>query len=260
VKTWLLDAIDQIALGEYLASSPLSCGTRFGLIAVDNSVEFMLIAYVEAFKQLVGGHKAGGISKNEWRQIKRNFEDLLAKVCSLEPNLGQHQHDINRFHVLRNGLYHSGAPTTVSRSRVLEYSGLARDVLDILFSISFTEAEWDAYVSKVGETLVSGKSAANIRRSVSFELADDIVRFSTSDQPSAAKSVALSLYGFGVLVGKQPESQDLLRSVALSGYPMTRKVLSARVSDLRREGWIRKDRFQITAKGLRNLQKEYILS
>ena len=260
MKSWLLDAIEQVALGEYLASSTLSCGTRFGLIAVDNSIEFMLIAYVEAFRQLVGGHKQGGIPKKRWVKVKRNFEDLLAEVCSLETKLGQHQDEINRFHGLRNDLYHSGTPTTVSPSRVLEYSELARDALDILFSISFTDAEWAAHVSKVGESLVSGKSAAKVRRSVSFELVNDIVRFSTSDQPPAAKSVALSVYGFGVLVGKQPERQDLLRSVAMSGYPLTKNVLSARVSDLRKEGWIRKDRLQITAKGLRNLQKEFLLT
>jgi len=260
VKAWLFDATEQIVLGHYLASSRLSCGTRFGLIAVDNSIEFMLIAYVQVFRRLVGGHRPGGIPQNTWRQIKRNFEDLLAKVCSLEPNLAQHQDDINRFHDLRNGLYHSGIPTTVARSRVLEYSEIARGALDILFSISFTDAEWDAHVSKVGESLLSGKSAAKIRRSVSFELVNDIVRFSTPDTPSAAKSVALSIYGFGVLVGQQPEREELLRSVAISGYPMAKHVLNARISDLRKEGWIRKDRLQITGKGLTNLQKHFLLT
>ena len=68
MKSWLIDAIDQIALGEYLAESSISCGQRFGLIAVDNSIEFMLIAYVEVFKQIVGGHKRGGINKKGKRR------------------------------------------------------------------------------------------------------------------------------------------------------------------------------------------------
>jgi len=259
VRNWLQEVIDQIALGEFLASTSLSCGTRFGLIAIDNSIEFMLIAYVELDRQLVGGHKQGGIPKNDWARIKGGFEDLLDTVCGLEPNLRPHEAEINRFHKLRNGLYHSGTPTTVSASRVERYASLARDVLNILFSISFSSAEWQDHVARLTETLVSTSFSPKIRRSVSFDLVNDIVRFSTSDRPSAAKSIALAIYGYGVLVGTPPDREDLIRSVALSGYPMTREILSARISDLRKDGLIRKDRLQITAKGLRALQKEFLL-
>lgn len=260
MKSWLQDAIDQIALGDFLGASPLSCGTRFGLIAVDNSVEFMLIAYVESYRQLVGGHKQGGIPKNSWQQTKRNFESLLDKVCDLDPNLRQHEDEINRFHRLRNGLYHSGTPTTVSQSRVKEYSKHARQALDVLFSISFSKSEWEEHTSNVGQALTSHSSAPTIKRSVTFDVVNDVVRFSTTDQPSAARSVALSVYGFGILAGKEPERETLLKSTAMSGYPMTNKVQNARISDLRKQGWIRKDRIQITAKGIRELKKQYLIN
>ena len=78
MKAWLEDIIDQIALGELLAASSLSCGTRFGLIAVDNAVECMLILYIESHKQMVGGYKAGGIKKPAWEKklLKRLVKEL----------------------------------------------------------------------------------------------------------------------------------------------------------------------------------------
>jgi len=259
VKGWLTDAIDQIALSEYLAKSAISCGQRFGLIAVDNAMEFMLIAYVEVYKRLVGGHRPGGIPKRDWQNKKRNFEDLLSYVCSLEPNLTKHEDDINRYHNLRNGLYHSGNPTTVSPTRVMKYAKLGREVLLILFSIGFARNEWEEHVGNVGLALVSPDISPRIRREVSFELEDDLVRYSTEGQPSAKQAICLALQGHGVLTGGYPDRDVLLKSVALSGYPLTRPVLTARLSDLRREGWIRKNALQLTAKGLRELQKDYLV-
>lgn len=259
MRSWLIDAIDQIALGEYLARSSISCGQRFGLIAVDNAIEFMLIAYVEVYTRLVGGHKSGGISKRDWQNIKRNFEDLLSHVCNLEPNLKKHEDHINRYHNLRNGLYHSGNPTTVSPSRVVKYAKLGREVLSILFSIGFAQNEWEEHVGIVGAALVSSDICPRIRRAVSFELENDLVRYSTEGQPSAKEAICLSLQGYGVLTGGSPDRDALLRSVTLSGYPITQPVLTSRLSDLRRERWIRKRNLQLTAKGLREIRKKYLV-
>jgi len=114
MKDWLTEIVDQMALGEVLAESSLSCGQRFGLIAVDNAVEFMLIAYVEVHRQLVGGHKAGGISKRDWDDTKRQFPKLLSFVAAQEPNLQPLEAEISRYHDFRNGLYHTGTPVTTS--------------------------------------------------------------------------------------------------------------------------------------------------
>jgi len=259
VRAWLRDPIDQIAIGEFLARSKISCGQRFALIAVDNSIEFMLIAYVEAYRQLVGGHKPGGIPKNEWRKIKGGFESLLSKICGLEPDLSQYEDEINRYHNLRNALYHSGSPTTVSSSRVMKYSKIARDVLSILFSIRFDKKEWEDYLSRIGCSLCSPASSPEIRRSVSYEQVNDLVRFSTDSQVSAKEAISLALHGFAILTGATPHRDSLLKSVAMSGYPITSKVLAARLSDLRKQRLIRKKHLQLTAKGLKVLQKKFIL-
>lgn len=259
MKGWLRDAIDQIALAEFLAGSSVSCGQRFGLIAVDNSVEFMLIAYVEVDKQIVGGHKPGGITKANWEQTKRGFEDLLSFVCSIEPNLTPLEKEIIRYHNLRNGVYHTGNPMTVSPSRVRKYSDLSREVLAILFSISFDEKEWDVLVSEVGSGLISSDQSPQIKRSVSYEKEETAIRYSTDRQPTAREAVLLASHGFMVLNGHPPERDQLKKSIALSGYPITSEVLSARVSDLRKNEQIRKSSLQVTAKGLKELQKTYLL-
>lgn len=107
MRSWLIEIIDQIALGEYLAQSDLSCGKRFGLIAIDNAVEFMLVAHVEINKRLIGSKQGRGIPKKDWEETKRNFPPLLAKLVELEPNLAPLEDEINRFHDFRNRLYHT---------------------------------------------------------------------------------------------------------------------------------------------------------
>ena len=71
MEDWLFEVIDQIALGQFLATTKLSCGQWFGLIAVDNAIEFMLIYYVEGYKQIVGKPPPLGITQKEWKEKKR---------------------------------------------------------------------------------------------------------------------------------------------------------------------------------------------
>lgn len=257
MKAWLTDAIDQVALGEHLAGTSISCGTRFGLIAVDNAVEYMLVAYIKLDRQLVGGHKSGGITKKDWEKAKQNFEDLIDKVCGVEPNLRKYQKEINRYHQLRNDLYHGGIPTTVAQNRVTKYSALARSVLETLYGITFDSREWDDQVASVGQALVSEEAPTPIRRTVSFELEGDIVRVRTSAQPKASDWIALALHGYLTMCGKPPEKDSLEKTIKLSGYPITRKTLNTRISELRGANSVRKDRLQLTAKATSAITKEY---
>ena len=180
MKNWLAEIIDQIALGEVLAHSEISCGQRFGLIAIDNAVEFMLIAYVEVYKQLIGGHKSGGITKKDWDDIKRQFPKLLSHVLVLEPALQPLEVEISRFHDFRNSLYHSGVPVTTTPKRVTSYSLIAREVLVILFGISFTPEEWENALSQSATSLGPSTESTTIKRQVTYELIDGLVKFSTS--------------------------------------------------------------------------------
>ena len=168
MKDWLSEIIDQIALGEILANSNVSCGERFGLIAVDNAVEYMLIAYIETYKQLVGGHKAGGIIKKDWDETKRQFPKLLTFVVTQEVMLTPLEVEITRYHDFRNGLYHSGTPVTTSASRVVKYSELARKVLEVLFSISLTIKEWESTLAKNASALSGSIVTSTVKRQVTY--------------------------------------------------------------------------------------------
>jgi len=259
MKDWLVEMIDQVALGELLAKSSLSCGQRFGLIAVDNAVEFMLIAYVEVQKQIVGGYKAGGIPKKAWDETKREFPKLLTFVVTQEPNLQPLEIEISRYHDFRNTLYHSGTPVTTSPGRVTRYSELAREVLSILFAIQFSADEWNEILARIGSFFTGSSIDKSIKRAVSYEEAEGLVKFTTTDYPTAAEAIAICLYGFAIVTGAPPSRPALVKSLAKSGHPLSADVVKSRLSDLRKVGWVRKNDL-LAAKGRKELAKKYLIS
>lgn len=259
MKSWLEEMIDQMALGEFLAHSKLSCGQRFGLIAVDNAVEFMLIAYVETYKQLVGGQKTGGITKKDWDDTKKFFPTLLSYIAKLEPNLEPHEKDIIRYHKFRNSLYHSGIPVTTTPGRVSKYSKVAQDVLRILFAITMTQKEWDAVLSQVGSSLSSESTSLSVKREVTYEIVDSLVKFKTSALSTALEDVAICLYGYSILIGTPPTRPSLVQSLSRSGHPLSADVVNARISDLKKKGWLQKGSLVLSTKGRKELSKNYLL-
>lgn len=259
MKTWLAEIIDQIALGEFLANSKVSCGQRFGLIAVNNAVEFMLTAYVEVYKQLVGGHKPGGITKKDWDETKKHFPKLLSYVATLDPNLQPLVAEIIRYHEFRNSLYHSGTPVTTTSSRVAKYSKLAQEILAILFAIKLAPKEWDSILSIVESSLSSESPSHSVKRQVTYEKVDDLVKFTTSASPTALEAVAICLHGCSILTGAAPSRPCLVQSLARSGHPLSINVLNARLFDLKRNGWLQKKDLTLSAKGRKELGEKYLL-
>lgn len=259
MKDWLEETIDQIALGEYLAGTAVSCGQRFGLIAVDNAVEFMLVAYVEIHRQLVGGHKAGGFTKKDWETTKSKFPTLLQAVATLEPKLKSVEKEISQYHEFRNGLYHSGTPVTTSAARVKKYVKIAKNVLNILFAINISDHEWDAILANLSASLGGNSQATGVKRQVTYEGVDGLVKFSTAIAPPAIEAVALCLHGFSVLTSASPSRPSLIQSLARSGHPLASDVLNARIADLKKKGWLQKDDLVLSAKGRKELAKKYLL-
>lgn len=259
MKDWLSEIIDQIALGEILAESNVSCGQRFGLIAVDNAVEFMLIAYVETYKQLIGGHKVGGITKKDWDETKRHFPKLLTFVVTQEANLASLETEISRYHDFRNSLYHSGTPVTTSPSRVKKYSDLARKVLPILFSITLTADEWDNILAQNASVLSGNTVTSSIKRQVTYELIDGLVKFSTTPPITASEAVALCLHGYSVVTSSPPSRPSLIQALARSGHPLSAEVAKARLYDLKKNGWLQKTELILSSKGRKKLGKKFLI-
>jgi hypothetical protein len=255
MKDWLLEAIDQVALGEFMAASRLSCGQRFGLIAVDNAIEFMLIAYIEADRQLVGAHKPGGIPKKEWGETKDKFPKLLAFVAALATGMSAVERNILRYHDLRNGLYHSGSPTTVSHQVVRNYSRVAIQVLTILFNMKFSDSEWSERIAGVEKALLGERKGASLRAAVEFTESSGIVKFTCSHVRTAKYAIALAIYGFSIIKGARPDRAQLEKALAMSGHTLKPEVVTVRVAELRREGWVQRDALLLTSKGTRELTK-----
>jgi hypothetical protein len=259
MKSWLEEIIDQMALGEFLAHSKLSCGQRFGLIAVDNAVEFMLIAYVETYKQLVGGQKTGGITKKDWDDTKKSFPTLLSCIAKLEPNLQPHEKDIIRYHNFRNSLYHSGIPVTTTPGRVSKYSKVAQDVLRILFAITMTQKEWDAILSQVGSSLGSESASLSVKREVTYERVDTLIKFKTSASLTQLEAVAICLHGYSTQISTAPTRPSLGQSLSRSGYPLSTDVVNARITDLKNKRWLQKSDLILSTKGIKELSRKYLL-
>ena len=259
MKDWLIEIVDQIALGEFLANSSLSCGQRFGLIAVDNAVEFMLIAYIELYKQLVGGHKTGGITKKDWDETKKHFPRLLSSVAGHETRLQPMEVEINRYHDFRNSLYHSGIPVTTTSTRVAKYTKLAREVLTVLFGISYSTQEWEGILARVASLLSGNNVGSSIKQQISYEVIDGLVKFTTSAFPTASDAVALALYGYSVITGAPPLRPLLIQSLARSGHPLSAEIVNARLHDLKKSGWLQKNDLTLSVKGRKELAKKYLI-
>jgi hypothetical protein len=259
MKDWLVEAIDQVALGEVLADSTVTCGQRFGLIAVDNSIEFMLIAYVQLHRQLVGGHKTGGIPKRDWENKKATFPSLLSFVTSLEPSLSALEPEILRYHNFRSDLYHSGLPTTTSAERVHKYGVIARQVLDVLFSLPLTPKEWASKLLSVAEALRTPEAQEDLRREVKFEEADGVIRFTCNEVPKAKFAIALAIHGFFKLKAIPPDRKQLGKALALSGQSLSGAIVNTRITELRNTGWLQKSHLLLTGKARKGLEREFII-
>jgi hypothetical protein len=259
MKDWLVEAIDQVALGEELADSTVSCGQRFGLIAIDNAIEFMLVAYVEVDKQMVGGHKPGGIIKKDWDKTKATFPSLMAFVASLEPKLAALQSEILRYHDFRSDLYHSGTPKTTSANRVHTYATIALQVLDALFLMPITSAEWVTRRQTIAVALTANAIPQGLRRQVTYDLADDVVRFNCTEAPIAKHAIAIAIHGFYKLKATSPTRSQLIKTLALSGQSLSKTIVDARITDLRKSGWLQKNNLLLTGKGRKQLEARFIV-
>lgn len=259
MKEWLSDAIEQIVLGDILANSNISFGRRFALIAIDNSVEYALICYVEVYKRLVGGHIAGGIPKNDWEKKKNHFDDLLTCVVSIEPKLATHKDDISRFHGIRNDLYHTGTPLTVNESTVASYSRIAKEALNILFSLNFDDNEWINYTGKVKDIFSNRTDTIATKDIVVFERMNGVIKYTTTLVPKTPTAILLIIHGYSLLEGREPSQDELVTSLKLSGISTSRAVSASRVAEMRAKGLIHSGKLALKEKGRKALSDKYNL-
>lgn len=256
MSRWLRDTIEQIALGEQLAKSSVGCGARFGLIAVDNAVEYMVSCFVESDQRLVG-NKPGQIKKKEWENL--GFPGRLNYAAGHRPPLRGLEADVLTFHETRNHLYHSAIPLTISPREVLDYSKMARDLLDLLFHQQFNQTEWDDMLGKVAGELTGRTADLASRKSVRFEVIHGVIKFETSGTPSLKDAVALVLRGYATLTGTEPGRDAFQKSLRLSGLSFEPRVLGQRLYEMRQAKLVRDDKLILTPAGLKSIEKRFIV-
>jgi hypothetical protein len=246
MKPWLEDVPDQLALALLLAKGKISCGERIGLIVVDNAVEYMLVAYVESHRRVIGPGKS--ISKKDWTEKKRYFEPVLQFVVSQCAALSQYSDDILNFHELRNSLYHTGQPVSVKEEKVRNYANLARNVFNTLFGQGLTEEKLEETSLQIQATLVP-ESKVEAYSPMAFDKAEGLVRLRTNVHISNRDAICLVLHGFARGYMRPPSFDELLASLAGSGFTLTNQALSSRLYELREGGRVSKGRLSLTSRG-----------
>lgn len=255
MKPWTKDIPDQLALASVVAGASISCGERIGLIIVDNAVECMMVAYVEAHQRLVG--KA--ISKKEWTEKKRHFEPLLEFVLTHCALLSSYRRDILHFHEIRNSLYHTGQPVSAKKEKVEEYLGIALKCFGMLFGVPLTDEELKINKSTICSALRQ-QAQSEISPRLSFEKSDGFVRLLGGTTLNNPDAICVMLYGFGKELGRAPTFNELLQSLRASGFPLTPEILSVRLSELRTKGRVRRKELSVSSPGRKYVVENFLVS
>lgn len=253
MQPWIEDILDQLSTAHLLAHADISCGERLALIVVDNAVEYMCKTYIEVHKRLV----TRIISRKDWEEKKKVFADMLDFVAGQEPSLQPHLNTINGFHGVRNNLYHGGQPATVKPATVDAYDKVARIALGILLGVTEDESSRDERISRIHRALL-GEAKKEIKAGVTFESVNNAIRFTTVGNITASDAILLVLHGFSQQKGNIPTREQLEESLSLSGHSLDRRVLNARLSDLRRSKLVRKKELALTAAGRNQLHQKYL--
>ncbi|MEK7366739.1 MAG: hypothetical protein AAB195_02125 [candidate division NC10 bacterium] len=223
------------------------------MIIVDNAVEYMCKAYVEVHASLI----PNVVKKQKWEDIKGSFAQTLNFVASQEPRLKSHVGTIIGFHEVRNKLYHGGQPLSVKASTVDDYSKRARTVLETLLGVKEDE-ETQAKRTTSIHTALLGEAKKEVKAGVTFESLNDAVRFSAAVDVKLPDAICLVLHGFAREKGKSPTVEQLQESLSYSGHTPTKKIISVRLSELRKKGVVRKGGLTLTAPGRTKLLTKYL--
>jgi hypothetical protein len=245
LKPWVSDVVEQICIAEILNDAPMNSSERLALIVCDNAVEFMMIAFVEVEKHLVGH----GIKRKDWDEAKQVFERLLDFACSHNRELAQVRGDVLSFHKLRNTLYHTGLPVSVKREHVADYLTHAKTLVSSFFAVAIGSSEWDTRKLHAA-TALCGRASTPVQAHVTAELVGDSVRVCVPPSLGNLETLCLVLHLLTKTVGGIPTIEQLERSLALSGFShLSGANLSKRIYDARRKGLIQKDSLALSQSG-----------
>jgi hypothetical protein len=110
---------------------------RIAMILIDNAVEIALKTY------LIINRRDLQINRKELKDGLRSFPSLLDLFEKYSPQLISNSDldQIERFHSMRNSLYHEGNGITVEEFSIKIYSAITKVIIEKLFSASLTETK-----------------------------------------------------------------------------------------------------------------------
>lgn len=248
MEKWIKEIVEQICIGQVLLESNMESGNRLSLITVDNGVEFALKFYCSHNSLL----SQGDLNSND--AFKKAIGVLTpSKISSDDAK------DIMQYHNHRNTLYHGAKLTTITDRYVADYIELAKKLLAVLFSYSLTTSVWKTQVNQTRKSLIKQESLLD---AVSFEekIVDNqkLVQMKVSSTPMITESILLIIHGFNTMFARPPNTDEVEKSLRLSGVPITTDALSVKISQLRSGGSIEKGILIIKSPALDKLKKKFL--
>jgi hypothetical protein len=244
------DIIEQICISHILMESKTLSGRRLSMIVVDNSVEFMLKAYGDT--QLVGKV----IKRQEWEKKKEKFKDILDFVfLKTRPTINPQ--DIFDYHQLRNGLYHGALPYSVEAPKLKEYIEIAQRLLAELFGIKLAEKEWKHRIENVKSGLVTRKKVPLVEFA---KVDENRIKLQTEVALKDVDAITLTIYGFGIVLGRLPTLEELESSLDFSGHSIRpRSKLANQIAQLRARGILNRGEYSLSVRYRDHLKKKFFV-
>ena len=253
IKIWLKEIMEQVAVAKILNESGIDSGSRLALIVVDNSVEFALKFYVEN-NELTTKHV---LTKDQLQKIETSFPTVLDAVIGYA-KIDIDKGDFISYHNTRNDLYHRGKPVTVMPKYVDDYIEKAKDIFKKLFNFELKQMEWDKIINDIRKSFLE-KKKIQIKETVEFEKVDSLIRMKTYAKIKNTESIMLIIFGFLGNYARPPTSEELKKSLMISGQTIPDNILGARITELRRSGYIERDRLLLKGKAQNKLRKRFLI-
>ncbi len=248
MEKWIKEIVEQVCIGQVLLDSKLESGNRLALITVDNAVEFALKFHASHERLL----RPNELNSND--AFFRIIDLITPSKISVDD-----AKDIKQYHNHRNTLYHGAQLTTVQPRLVIDYIAMAKKLFISLFQYSATEKVWATQVNQVRKALVRD---VGILETVIFEekTVDSLklVQMKVTSTPMTTESILLAIHGYNTIFARSPTSEELERSLKLSGVPITNQSLMVNVSQQRNAKNIERDSLTLKSAAIDKLKKRYL--
>ena len=208
---WTKEFQFQISLAESIWKSTLLGKERIAFILLDNIIEFMCKTYLKVARGLVGKSKLHKITLNDWDDISRHFDNLIASMKQHSQITGSVLDSIEMYHQVRNDLYHTSMPMAVTPEQFKDELKNAIAVFEILYQLAYSSSIIDV------ESQLHGKPSLDEIVTVVGD--GQSIRINHGGDWPLAQWIRVAIYGHVALLGNTPSMQKIQHTLAISNQP-----------------------------------------